>query len=120
MINGISSSSDGQTFLIIVVIIVICAVRNIGDGLVGGCRAELSAVLLRWNEVKSQPVANAENFMRAFPPYLVSSNRLFVFGRTNYVSMFANTRISTGGTLFVSSNGVFILVDLKGIARVLR
>jgi len=108
------------TIGVFIVVILALWLKNVRDGLVGASRAELKAMLLRWNEMKSQPEPNLKKLLQNSPSNLVFSNRVFEFEHTNHVSLFANTRVSTGGTLFVTSNGVFILVNSKGTARIME
>ena len=93
-------------------------IRNVRETLTGAAKAELKSALLRWNAAgKSQTNLDIESFMQKMPPHLLVSNRIFQIGTAEYVSLFANTKVSTGGTLFINSNGVIIHLDSHGDAR---
>jgi hypothetical protein len=95
-------------------------IYNVGAGLQGAARAELRSALSRWHSAKAEGTTDLEALMHQMPSHLVASNRVLTVGETNYISIFANTRVSEGGTMFITSNGVVILLDSAGRLHVLQ
>lgn len=57
-------------------------------------------------------------FMRNFPPDRVTlSNRSIVVGGSNFVTIFATSRLQSG-TLFITTNGVLLLEREPGLAEI--
>jgi hypothetical protein len=74
---------------------------------------ELTWALNYWNEKGRPEGESLLEFMRDYPPdHLYLSNRAFVINGSNVVTKFASRRLSTK-TLFVTTNGVLILLDGK-------
>ena len=107
--------------IVVAVIVLVFVTWNLSRGLLGASRAELASTLSRWKELQlSASQADVERFAQMCPSHIVASNYVFAVGSSKHVSIFAHTKVSTGGTLFVTTNGVFVLLDSTGSVKVLK
>ena len=95
-------------------------VYNVGTGLQGAAKAELRSVLSHWNSIRAEEGGDPVGFMSTLPPGIVVSNRTFLVGNTSYTSLFANTSTGSSSTMFITSNGVVVLLDSRGHPNLLE
>src|SRR5262245_45841999 len=98
---------------LIVVVAIVLWVRADQQEQLRICCIELTWALNYWNEKGRPESESLLEFMRDYPAdRLCLSNRTFVINGSNVVTKFASTRLSTK-TLFITTNGVVILLDEK-------
>lgn len=80
----------------------------------------LTETVRRWKEAGSPTGEKLAEFMQGRRSDIIATNRLFAIRGTNYTTLLAVTKPSSGrtGTLFVTANGILIWLDGSGTPRI--
>jgi hypothetical protein len=94
--------------------------KQVKRGLIGSARIHLRGAMRTW-EASGRPEGNAlKGFMNKVPDHIFATNLVVTIDGKHMETMFATERLGFPGTLLITTNNLFIILEPDRAPRLLR